>query len=120
MYSFLFLGKSLGCDKTGHLFWGPFSSNLGVIQGDIILLILFNLVVDAVIRAWEKQMDDPISALAEIDYAFYANDGKLGGWDTPHIQQSLDIFTCLFSCVGLWMNAKKTQAMITKGCVEII
>ena len=65
-------------------------------------------------------MDDPISALAEINCAFYANDGKLGGWDTPHIQQSLDIFTCLFSCVGLWMNAKKTQAMITKGCIETI
>ena len=76
--------------------------------------------MDAIICAWENQMDDPISALAEIDCAFYANDGKLGGWDAPCIQQSLDIFTRLFACMGLWMNAKKTQAMITKGRVETI
>ena len=82
--------------------------------------MLFNLVVDAVICAWEHQMDEPLSTLAEIDCAFYADDGKLGGKDAPRIQRSLDIFTRLFSCVGLRMNAKKTQDMTTKGCVETI
>ena len=60
------------------------------------------------------------SQLEDVDCAFYANDGKLGGWNASWIQLLLDILTHLFACMGLCMNAKKTQAMVTKGCVTTI
>ena len=82
--------------------------------------MLFNLVVDTVICAWEKQIEPPPSPLEDVDCAFYANDGKLGGRNASWIQLSLDILTHLFACVGLHMNAKKTQAMETKGHVTTI
>ena len=57
---------------------------------------------------------------ADVDCAFYADNGKVGSFYTSKVQESLDIFTDLFLCLGLCMNAKKTKAMVTKSRVNYI
>ena len=60
------------------------------------------------------------SGLTDVDCAFYADDGKVGCNNTNKVQTSLNILTALFKCLGLRMNAKKTKAMVMKGCVNYI
>jgi hypothetical protein len=86
---------------------------------------LFNIAVDAVIRAWERELDQDQERLEEsqrtdVDCKFYADGGKVGSRDPELVQKSVDILTDLFQCLGLQMNAKKTKAMITRGVVEMV
>ena len=113
--------------KQATFFGKPFKATRGVTQGDIISPMLFNIAVDAVIRAWERDMkawrighgkegDGPL----DMDCEFYADDGKIGSTDAPSVQQATIIMVELFKSLGLKANAQKTKGMITRGYVDTI
>ena len=99
--------------KAGGFFGDPFAQNRGVRQGDGLSPIIFNIVEDAVIRAWLAETD-PVSRAA-LDVIFYADDGRLGSTLAPQLQMALDQITLMFERVGLKMNADKTKFMVTAG-----
>ena len=68
--------------------------------------MIFNIIVDCVLRAWDVAMPGDRGSL------FYANDGVLYGNIGPELQRNLDFFSDSLASVGLKMNAKKTEAMI--------
>jgi hypothetical protein len=111
--------------KQTSFYGEPFQATRGVTQGDTVSPTLFNIAVDAVIRAWEREMDQEQERSEEnqrtdVDCEFYADDGKVGSRDPELVQKSVDILTDLFQCLGLQMNAKKTKAMVTRGVVETV
>jgi hypothetical protein len=106
--------------RLAGFFGTPFTASRGVRQGDVVSPIIFNIVVDAIVREWEKhslaldnkQMEPTVTA------KFYADDGLLASHNAERVQQGLDKFTELFLRVGLKMNATKTVVMISGGPKE--
>ena len=79
---------------------------------------IFNLVVDAVIREWLRQVlgeevaaDGIGSHIRVLLAAFYADDGLVQSRDPEFLQYSFDILVGLFERVGLRTNTTKTEAM---------
>jgi hypothetical protein len=68
--------------------------------------VIFNVIVDAVIRHW-RNTDSTGFDLETL--LFYADDGLLVGTDAQQVQESLDVITKGFLLVGLRMNATKTE-----------
>jgi hypothetical protein len=93
--------------KSGGYFGIPFPARRGVCQGDIISSIIFNIVVDFVVREWYFRMRDDKTQML-----FYADDGRLVGTDQIIIQQSLTLIVDLFDCLNLQLNTDKTKVMI--------
>ena len=88
----------------------PLQVSRGCTQGDIDSPIIFNIIVDAVLRTWKVQ--NPTS---ETRCCFYADDGLLEGNDPVEIQADLDKIIELFGQVGLRANEKKIKYMIVRG-----
>ena len=82
----------------------------GCTQGDINSPIIFNVIVDAVIRTWKKSGD-----FKESKSCFYADDGLLESMNPEDLQQDLDKIIELFGRVGLKANELKTKYMIVRG-----
>ena len=82
----------------------------GCTQGDIDSPIIFNVIVDAVIRTWRAQEDCGGSPST-----FYADDGLLEHSDPVALQRDLDSLIHLFGRVGLKANEKKTKYMVVRG-----
>ena len=82
----------------------------GVTQGDIDSPIIFNILVDAVVR---KFLEDPINR--QSTSTFYADDGRIENEDPQKLQRDIDIICGLFERVGLRTNIKKTKFMIIRG-----
>ena len=99
--------------KAGGFYGKPFSVGRGVRQGDGLSPIIFNIVEDAVIRAWMNETEP--ETRAELDVTFYADDGRLGSVFADRLQLALDSITTMFERVGLRMNADKTKFMVTVG-----
>ena len=89
-------------------------------QGGPLSPTIFNLMVDAVIREWLRQVVSAESARDRITNAdirrllacFYADDGLVLSGDPEMLQRAFDILTGLFDRVGLRTNTKKTKVMI--------
>ena len=96
--------------KKAGRFGGVIRTDRGVKQGDIPSPTFFNLVIDAILHAEEESRAQD-EAPAVLDTSFYADDGRIGSYDAKAVQRSLDVFTDLFSRMGLKMNAGKTEAM---------
>jgi hypothetical protein len=102
--------------KQDKYYAEPFSASRGVRQGDILSPMIFNVVMDAVIRESEFQFCEGDASILElVEELFYADDGALAGEDPLEIQRLLDIYTTNFARMGLKMNAEKTEAIIMKG-----
>jgi Reverse transcriptase (RNA-dependent DNA polymerase) len=86
-----------------------FRATRGVTQGEIVSPMIFNIVLDCIIKAWQN--DHPEMAVL-IQAVFYADDGLLQSVDEDALQNALDMFTEYSKTVGLQMNAQKTQSMI--------
>ena len=99
--------------RQGGCYDEPTMVKRGVTQGDAVSPILFNVVIDAMMRHWRCQLDpsntgDPLT----MSVNFYANDSHVGGTDLTAIQQSLDSLANLFARTGLGVNAGETKAMV--------
>eukprot|EP00979_Chaetoceros_neogracilis_P016340 scaffold7755_cov149-Chaetoceros_neogracile.AAC.1 len=82
-----------------------FHAERGVKQGDILSPLIFNIMVDAVVRNW-RHIHNPEGV--EDMAVFYADDGTLTGTDAEALQRALDTMTRDFKSLGLQMNAEKT------------
>ena len=78
---------------------------------------IFNLMVDAVIREWLRQvLGERVAAdgigvqIRLLLAAFYADDGLVQSRDPEFLQFSFDILVGLFESVGLRTNTTKTEA----------
>ena len=102
----------------------PIDVGRGCTQGDVDSPTIFNVVVDAILRAHDVIFTSGNSTEAQDAWdtlmtLFYADDGQLTGKDPETIQRSYDIFIDLFGRMGLKMKATKTQAMIMTGAKPI-
>jgi hypothetical protein len=89
-----------------------FHAERGVRQGDILSPLIFNIMVDAVVRNW-RHIHNPEGV--EDMSVFYADDGTLTGTDAEELQRALDTMTRDFKSLGLLMNANKTKFMVMTG-----
>ena len=95
--------------RQAGYFGKPFQAKRGVQQGDTLI---FNIMVDAVVRHWRHVMNP--EDLDEM-VIFYADGGLLTGRDAGEVQESLNLITTAFKSVGLKMNGQKTEFMVTAG-----
>ena len=75
---------------------------------------IFNLMVDAVIRKWERLLllkGIPLGEIRELVAVFYADDGLIAARSPKKLQTAIDLLTGLFDRVGLQTNTKKTEVM---------
>jgi hypothetical protein len=80
----------------------------GVRQGDVISPLLFNLVVDAILRLTDRLKPHLRERVQKV---FYADDGRTGGEDATEVQEVQDVIDDLFERVGLFVNTSKTVSM---------
>jgi hypothetical protein len=105
---------------TSRNYRGPFQVGQGVTQGGALSVKLFNILVDAVIREWLRQLRassivDPeeLDLLMAAFFAiFYVDDAYLADRDPDFLQVALTSLASLLECVGLETNVKKMQAKI--------
>ena len=105
-------GDTMVTKQAGY-FGRPFRAKRGVRQGDILSPMIFNIMMDAVIRYWESEEQEE-----NRNVQFYADDGLLCGPEGPELQCALDFFATSFRSLGLEMNAKKTEYMVMTGGIS--
>ena len=105
--------------RAGGFYGPPFKTGRGVVQGDPWSPDDFNVVVDAVVRAWLHQSIGTDAArfglrmeVRDTNVEFYADDGLVAARDPAWLQQSFDALVSLFRKVGLETNATKTKVMV--------
>ena len=105
--------------KKGGQYGKPVPTGHGVRQGDVISPMLFNILVDAILRHEELQCN--ISGISDISprVCFYADDVAISGTDAPTIQQSLDAIIDGFKRLGICVNREKTKWMFVARKTQI-
>jgi hypothetical protein len=88
----------------------PLDVERGCTQGDIDSPIIFNVVIDAVLRKWMRG-----ETFGDSDSTFYADDGLVESTDPTELQRDIDEMVGLFEKVGLRTNEIKTQYMIVRA-----
>jgi hypothetical protein len=89
----------------------PFKSKRGTTQGDIISPTIFNIIVDAIVRAWYHQLESE-NLSDKVRAVFFADDGHIYSNDAEALQRALEIIVQLFERMGLQTNPTKTKAMV--------
>ena len=95
--------------RQGGFYSDPLEVNRGCTQGDTDSPIIFNLIIDAVLRTWRKE--DWRGSRA----CFYADDGLIEHGDHRKLQTDIDKMINLFERVGLKTNEIKTKCMVLRG-----
>jgi hypothetical protein len=108
----------LVCRAMGR-YGEPFQAERGVTQGGPVSPRLFNIMVDAIVREWFRQVfgdevaRDGVGEAVRLFIAlFYVDDGWIASRDPEQLQHSFGILIGLFERVGLFTNVDKTKAMI--------
>ena len=104
-------GDTLVPRQSGY-YGRPLKARRGVRQGDIISPLIFNIMVDAVVRHWRTQRNCDGSEETSV---FYADDGMQAGADADAIEHSVGALTQGFASIGLRMNALKTKFLVMEG-----
>jgi hypothetical protein len=107
------------CRASGN-YGQPFKAGRGVTQGGPLSARLFNILVDAVVHKWFRQLKTQVNyedaeldeLIATIFAIFYVDDAYLASQDPEFLQRALVILVDLFARVSLLTNMKKTQVMI--------
>ena len=107
------------CRAAGY-YGQAFKAGRGVTQGGPLSAKLFNIVVDAVIWEWMRQLqqegdydgEQVAEFIATFFAIFYADDTYLASRDAGFLQHALTLLVNLFEQVGLQTNTAKTQTMI--------
>ncbi len=106
----------------------PFKAGFGVTQGGPLLMKLFNIMVDAVVREWlhilreemdmeGEELDKTMEALFAI---FYVDNAYIAARDPVFLQLTIDFLVTIFEPIGLKTKIKKTQAMAcTPGKIRL-
>jgi hypothetical protein len=89
----------------------PFKSKRGTTQGNIISPTIFNIIVDAIVRAWYHQLESE-NLSDKVRAVFFADDGHIYSNDAEALQRALEIIVQLFERMGLQTNPTKTKAMV--------
>ena len=96
-----------------------FGTGRGVTQGDPASPMIFNTVVDAVVRAVLGVVCGPHEARNGMGWAsgernlvFYADDGRIVGRDHIWVQDSLTMTVGVFMRVDIETNLEKNKAMV--------
>jgi hypothetical protein len=105
--------------RTGGCYGDSFTAYCGVTKGGPISSLIFNVVVNAVVREWlrrtldNKAVRDGLMMVQSATQmvSFYVDDGVLSARDPVWLQSALDILITLFEQVGLKTNTKLTQVM---------
>ena len=82
----------------------------GCMPGDTDSPVIFNVVIDAIIRTWKTQQEYQGS-----DTCFYVDDGIIQNMDPKLLQKDLDEMLVLFKEMGLHPSATKTKFMVFRG-----
>ena len=98
--------------KQAGFYGKPFWATRGVRQRNILSPMIFNIVVDAIIRFWRHENTNEDDSLKT---QFNADDGTISDNCAKEVQQALDIFTDGFPRMGLKMNSKKMVAIVITG-----
>jgi Reverse transcriptase (RNA-dependent DNA polymerase) len=97
--------------KQNKYFGSHFKAKRGIQQGDIILPTIFNIIINAIIRATAEELKNEEKTTIK----FYADDGFLVEENYKLVQQTLDTFINNFKKFGLIMNGKKVETMTMFG-----
>ena len=118
LIQFFWDNAELVCRASG-VFGRPFKARRGVPQGGPVSPRIFNIMVDAIVREWLRQVLGDKAAIEGIGEevwrflaAFYADDGLIQSRDPVLLQSSFNILIALFDRVGLKTNTTKTKAMV--------
>ncbi len=104
-----------------------FKAGRGVTQGGLLSAKLFNILVDAVVCKWIRQLEEDgdyevgkLAVLTATFFAiFYVDNAYLASWDAGFLQRTLTLLVNLFQPVGLRTNTSKMQTMIcTQGWIR--
>lgn len=76
--------------KKGSYYGRVFTPTRGVTQGDIISPILFNIIIDSVVRTISKHINKNPKVSVQSTTIFYSDDGAIFGSDTEEVQQMVD------------------------------
>ena len=96
--------------RQSGFFSEPFPVDRGVTQGDVDSPIIFNLIIDAVLRRLHGE-----SEFGGTECGFYADDGLLEHGEPKRLQRDLDRLVDLFAHFGLKANRGKTKYMVIRG-----
>ena len=96
--------------RQAQFYSDPIEVNRGCTQGDVDSPIIFNVIIDAVLRSWKAS-----DGFGRSDACFYADDGLIQHRDPKILQNDLDYMISLFGKVGLRPNATKTKFMVFRG-----
>ena len=96
----------------------PFKVYYSITQGDPLYPMIFNVVLEDVIRHWVEVVsptEDGTEVLRllihELAMYFYSNDGLVPSTNTESPQRAFDVLTGLFNQVDLGANTRKTVSM---------
>jgi hypothetical protein len=87
----------------------PIDSDCGIWQGDILSPLYLLIIVDCILRQWHRQTGDRSVG------KFYADDGRIAGFNQEDVQADFELLLGLFARVGLLPNVIKTKAMVSVG-----
>jgi retron-type reverse transcriptase len=96
----------------------PFRSERGTTQGDIVSPTIFNIVVDAVVRTWYRQLESE-ELSDKVRANFYADDSHIYSNNADALQRAVEIIIKLFERMGLNTNPTKTKAMVCAPSLSI-
>ena len=96
--------------RQSGFFSRPFKVERGCTQGDTNSPIIFNLIIDAVLRMWKTS-----HMFKETRACFYADNGLLEHTDPDLLQVDLNEMVLLLERFGLKTNELKTKFMILRG-----
>ena len=112
--------------KTGKFLRKEFRTGRGFMQGDPDSPMIFNIMVNAVIRAFldvlcgpQDPEDGLVWAARERDVIFYAEYCRIAGWDHEWFQDSLSVTVAMFWRMVLETNLNKSKTMVcTPGYIR--
>ena len=109
--------------KLGKYLGKYFRIRRGVTQGDPISPMIFNIVVDAVVRevlgvvcGTQEAQHGLGWAAGDINLVFYAKNGRIPGQDREWVKNALTVAVTMLRRMGLETNLDRTKSMVFTPC----